>query len=84
MSTHNLCFRAKIRKKYIPLYTPVLLYKVGCKGVFLSRTCFRDASNWGVRGYSFHGLVFVMHLTEKQSVHRCPRTHSRNADKTIG
>ena len=29
MSTHNLCFRAKIRKKCIPLYTPVLLYKSG-------------------------------------------------------
>ena len=25
--THNLCFGAKIRKKVIPLYTPVLLYK---------------------------------------------------------
>ena len=28
-STHNLCFRAKIRRKCIPLYTPVLLYKSG-------------------------------------------------------
>ena len=27
MSTHNLCFRAKIRKKSIPLLTPVLLYE---------------------------------------------------------
>ena len=29
MSTHNLCFGAKIRKIGIPLYTPVLLYKSG-------------------------------------------------------
>ena len=30
MSTHNLCFRAKIRKKCsIPLCTPLLLYKSG-------------------------------------------------------
>ena len=29
MSTHNLCFGAKIRKIAIPLYTPVLLYKSG-------------------------------------------------------
>ena len=29
-STHDLCFRVKIRKK---CKTPVLLYKVGCKGV---------------------------------------------------
>ena len=28
-STHNLCFRAKNKKKCIPLYTPVLLYKSG-------------------------------------------------------
>ena len=29
MSTHNLCFGAKIRKIGIPLHTPVLLYKSG-------------------------------------------------------
>ena len=29
MSTHNLCFGAKIRKIGIPLRTPVLLYKSG-------------------------------------------------------
>ena len=40
MSTHNLCFGAKIRKKCI--YTPVNPIKVGCKGVFVSQTCFRD------------------------------------------
>ena len=43
MSTHNLCFGAKIRKIGIPLYTPVLLYKSGYKGVYITRTCFRDA-----------------------------------------
>ena len=31
-STHNLCFRAKIRKIGIPLHTPVLLYKSGVQG----------------------------------------------------
>ena len=30
--THNLCFRAKIRKIGIPLHTPVLLYKSGVQG----------------------------------------------------
>ena len=29
MSTHNLCFGAKIRKIGIPLQTPVVLYKSG-------------------------------------------------------
>ena len=46
MRTHNLCFRAKIRKKCIPLYNPVSLYiyiKVGYKGVYITRTCFHDA-----------------------------------------
>ena len=32
MSTHNLCFGAKIRKIGIPLHTPVLLYKSGVYG----------------------------------------------------
>ena len=32
MSTHNLCFGAKIRKIGIPMYTPVLLYKSGVQG----------------------------------------------------
>ena len=43
MSTHNLCFRAKIRKKRLPLYFPSFTIQ-----------------KWSVRGYSLHGLVFVM------------------------
>ena len=38
MSTHNLCFGAKIRKIGIPLHTPVLLYKM----VYITWTCFPD------------------------------------------
>ena len=53
MSTHNLCFRAKIRKKCLPLYTPVSLYtvKVGCKGVFITRICLHETrwKNEGVK-----------------------------------
>ena len=42
MSTHNLCFRAKIRKNVYPC-TPQFYYiNVGCKGVFVTRTWFRD------------------------------------------
>ena len=42
MSTHNLCFRAKIRKNVYPC-TPQFYYiKVGCKGVFITRTRFHD------------------------------------------
>ena len=43
MSTHNLCFGAKIRKIGIPLHTPQFFYiKVGFKGVYFSWTCFPD------------------------------------------
>ena len=46
MSTHNLCFGAKIRKITIPLHTPVLLYiKVGFEGVNISKTCFPDVEH---------------------------------------
>ena len=42
MSTHNLCFRAKIRKKVYPC-TPQFYYiKVGCKGVYFTRTGYHD------------------------------------------
>ena len=41
-STHNLCFRATVRKNVYPC-TPQFYYiKVGCKGVFVTQTCFRD------------------------------------------
>ena len=42
MSTHNLCFRAKIRKNVYPCKPQFYYIKVGCKGVFVTRTCFRD------------------------------------------
>ena len=39
-STHNLCFRAKIRKiMYTPVNSIVLLYKKGVKGVEILYTC---------------------------------------------
>ena len=42
MSTHNLCFRAKIRKNVYSC-TPLFYYiKVGCKGIYITRTCYHD------------------------------------------
>ena len=38
-STHNLCFRAKIRKHVYPCKPQFKYIKVGCKGVYLTRTC---------------------------------------------
>ena len=42
MSTHNQCFRAKIRKNVYPSKPQFDYIKVGCKGVFVTRTCFHD------------------------------------------
>ena len=42
-STHNLCFRAKIRINVYPCKPQFYYIKVGCKGVYITRTCFRDA-----------------------------------------
>ena len=44
-STHNLCFGAKIRKNVYPCKPQFYYIKVGCKGVFITRTCFRDELN---------------------------------------
>ena len=41
-STHNLCFGAKIGKNAYPSKPQFYYIKVGCKGVFVTRTCFRD------------------------------------------
>ena len=44
MSTHNLCFGAKIRKIDIPQFYSI---KVGYKRVFITRTCFPDDMVFG-------------------------------------
>ena len=43
-STHNLCFRAKIRKNVYPCKPQFYYIKVGCKGVHITRTCYHDVS----------------------------------------
>ena len=44
-STHNLCFRAKIRNKVYPCKPQFYFIKVGCKGVFITRTCLHDTND---------------------------------------
>ena len=41
-STHNLCFKVKIRKNVYPCKPQVYYIKVGCKGLFVTRTCFHE------------------------------------------
>ena len=43
-STDNLCFRVKTRKMNTPVNPSFTMIKVGCKGVFISRTCLHDAN----------------------------------------
>ena len=69
-STHNLCFGAKIRKIGIPLHNPVLLYKMGYKGVYITRTCFRDVP------VSFRKLI-IDHLSNA-IINQDPLYHSVN------
>ena len=45
-STHNLCFRAKIRKNVYPCKPQFYFIKVEWKGVFTTQTCFRDGQRW--------------------------------------
>ena len=41
---HNLGFGGKIRKIGIPMHTPVLLYKSGVLGVYVSWKCYPGVS----------------------------------------
>ena len=41
-STHNICFRAKIRKNVYPCKPQFYYIRAGCNGVFITRTCFHD------------------------------------------
>ena len=43
-STHNLCFRAIIRKHVNPCKPQFYHIKVGCKGVYITRTCYHDVN----------------------------------------
>ena len=49
-------FWSKNKKKNVYPYKPQFYYiKVGCKGVFVTRTCFRDASHFH---YSAHTVPY--------------------------
>ena len=42
-NTHKLCFRAKIRKiMHTPVNPSFTIQKMGCKGVFVTRTGYHD------------------------------------------
>ena len=76
MSTHNLCFGAKIRKIGIPLQTSVLLYKIGFQGgytlhghVFLMCACIAllvsNMSGNHIVGFFMTQLKYAANCLEK-------------------
>ena len=49
-STHNLYFRAKNKKiMYTPVNPSFTIIKVGCKGVYITRTCYHDVKNCDIK-----------------------------------
>ena len=71
-STHNLCFGAKIRKNVYPCKPQIYCIKVGCKRVFVTRTCFRDEimeSHWAfIRRQQLN--QFICNFEEKKDIGR--------------
>ena len=58
-------FWSKNKKKHVYPRKPQFYYiKVGCKGVFVTHTCFRDAiilyKNGTSSGSKYHGRVYMM------------------------
>ena len=74
MSTHNLCFGAKIRKIGIPLHTPVLLYKSGIQGVFITRTCFGDDTELCIPFTMHFNIMFKRKFSQNFNVIRKVKT----------
>ena len=75
--THNLCFGAKIRKKKLyPCKPQFYCIKVGCKGVFVTRTCFRDACAFRPKiSHPFTQRFIVSMFAAYAMVRCCPPIH---------
>ena len=54
LELRNLCFRAKIRKNVYPCKPQFYYIKVGCKGVYITRTCYPDV---------LKELIFMFYLS---------------------
>ena len=51
------------KKKYTPVNPSFFYIKVGCKGVFVTRTCFRDGKV-GLNVFSYTQLIYTLALYE--------------------
>ena len=70
MSTHNLCFRAKIRKNVYPCKPQFYYIKVGCKGVVITRACLYDAFFGHKQSISDNAIDKFLSLPCKQHKHQ--------------
>ena len=50
MRTHNLCFVAKMRTNVHSCTSQFYYIKAGCKGVFITRTCYPDDGSGNIQG----------------------------------
>ena len=51
-------FCSENKKKYVYLCKPQFYYiKVGCKGIFISRTCFHDEIRFKILFFNFHAVI---------------------------
>ena len=58
MSIHNLCVTVKIRKKLYPCAPQVYYIKVGCKRIYITRTCYPDGrKRLNQRSIGLHWLI---------------------------
>ena len=60
MSTHNLCFRAKIRKNEYPCKPQFYYIKVECKGVFITQTCYPDVKRFHKEQFNVLCIFIVL------------------------
>ena len=69
--THNLCFRAKIRKNEYPCKPQFYYIIVGCKGVFIILTCHRDGL-WATGNKPKHSYSHQLSSNLKHIMQTCP------------
>ena len=70
MSTHDLCFTAKIRKNVYPCKPQFYYINVGCKGVYSTRACFHDAILSSIRLSTLLNAWVIDHSSFKLKFYR--------------
>ena len=66
-------FKSKNKKQMYTPVTPILLVyiKVGCKGVYITRTCFHDDSLSQANGLYVHKKIYILGLCRMNGITVC-------------